>query len=105
MLDQLIASKGRVFFGTWWSTLSGYVNRMRGYYIAKHKLDGHKDGTMESYYFYPVSDCVLLRDAFLANRTRRHLRLYRFRFPISIEGETQSNETIHAREKAHVSPV
>mmetsp|Transcript_59332 Transcript_59332/g.126134 ORF Transcript_59332/g.126134 Transcript_59332/m.126134 type:complete len:510 (+) Transcript_59332:376-1905(+) len=53
MLDQLIASKARVFFGTWWSTLSGYVNRMRGYYIAKHELEGWEDGTMESYYFYP----------------------------------------------------
>lgn len=53
MLDQLIASKGRVFYGTWWSTLSGYVNRMRGYYIAKNKLDGYEDGTMESFYFYP----------------------------------------------------
>lgn len=30
MLDQLVASKGRVFFGTFFSTLSGYVNRMRG---------------------------------------------------------------------------
>ena len=58
MLDQLVASKGRVFFGTWFSTLSGYVNRMRGYYIAKHKLDGYIDGTMESYYFYPVSRCT-----------------------------------------------
>ena len=64
MLDQLIASKGRVFIGTWWSTLSGYVNRMRGYYIAKHKLDGYKDGSMESYYFYPVSDFVLLPSEF-----------------------------------------
>jgi len=53
MLDQLVASKGRVFFGTWWSTLSGYVNRMRGYYIAKQKLDGYRDGTQESYYFFP----------------------------------------------------
>jgi hypothetical protein len=59
MLDQLVASKGRVFFGTWFSTLSGYVNRMRGYYIAKHKLDGYIDGTMESYYFYPVSRCSI----------------------------------------------
>ena len=54
MLDQLVASKGRVFYGTWWSTLSGYVNRMRGYYITKHKLEGYQDGTMESYYFYPL---------------------------------------------------
>lgn len=60
MLDQLVASKGRVFIGTWWSTLSGYVNRMRGYYIAKHKLEGYKDGTMESYYFFPVSDVYFL---------------------------------------------
>ena len=27
MLDQLIAYKGEVFFGTWFSTLSAYVNR------------------------------------------------------------------------------
>jgi hypothetical protein len=27
MIDQLVAYKSRVFFGTWWSTLSGYVNR------------------------------------------------------------------------------
>jgi len=26
---------------------------MRGYYNAKHKLDGYEDGTMESYYFIP----------------------------------------------------
>lgn len=54
MLDQLVASKGRVFFGTFFSTLSGYVNRMRGYYITKHKLKGTEDGTMDSYYFTPA---------------------------------------------------
>jgi hypothetical protein len=60
MLDQLVASKGRVFYGTFFSTLSGYVNRMRGYYIAKHKLDGYQDGTMESYYFHPVRNKISL---------------------------------------------
>ena len=45
---RLVAYKSQVFYGTWWSTLSGYVNRMRGYYIAKHKLEGYKDGTMVS---------------------------------------------------------
>ena len=53
MIDQLVAYKSRVFFGTWWSTLSGYVNRMRGYYITKHKLEGYKDGSLPSYYFMP----------------------------------------------------
>ena len=53
MIDQLVAYKSQVFFGTWWSTLSGYVNRMRGYYITKNKLEGYKDGSMYSYYFMP----------------------------------------------------
>ena len=53
MIDQLVTYKSRAFYGTWWSTLSGYVNRMRGYYIAKHKLEGYKDGTMKSWYFTP----------------------------------------------------
>jgi len=53
MIDQLVAYKSRVFFGTWWSTLSGYVNRMKGYYITKNKLEGYKDGSMYSYYFVP----------------------------------------------------
>lgn len=53
MIDQLVSYKSRVFYGTWWSTLSGYVNRMRGYYITKHKLEGWEDGTMKSWYFTP----------------------------------------------------
>eukprot|EP00986_Skeletonema_menzelii_P008974 scaffold3935_cov142-Skeletonema_menzelii.AAC.5 len=53
MIDQLVAYKSQVFFGTWLSSMSGYVNRMRGYYIAKKKLEGYKDGSMPSYYFFP----------------------------------------------------
>jgi hypothetical protein len=53
MLDQLVASKGRVFVGTWFSTLSGYVNRMRGYSSVKNKLEGHEFGRLQSYYFTP----------------------------------------------------
>jgi len=53
MLDQLVLYKSRVFYGTCWSTFSGYANRMKGYYIAKHKLEGYKDGTMSSWYFTP----------------------------------------------------
>jgi len=61
MIDQLVAYKSRVFYGTWWSTLSGYVNRMRGYYIAKHKLEGYKDGTMKSFYFVPEERVLQMR--------------------------------------------
>jgi hypothetical protein len=61
MIDQLVSYKSRVFYGTWWSTLSGYVNRMRGYYIAKHKREGWEDGTMQSYYFTPAERKLQMR--------------------------------------------
>ncbi len=32
MVEQIVASKGRVFIGTWYSTFTGYINRLRGYY-------------------------------------------------------------------------
>lgn len=31
MIDTVIASRGRLFVGTWFSTFTGYINRMRGY--------------------------------------------------------------------------
>ena len=30
MIDTIVASRGRVFGGTWFSTFSGYITRMRG---------------------------------------------------------------------------
>lgn len=53
MLDQLIASRGKVFVGTFHSTFTGYINRMRGYQAVKKKLEGYELGQMESYYFTP----------------------------------------------------
>lgn len=32
MIDTLVASRGRAFAGTWFSTFTGYINRMRGYH-------------------------------------------------------------------------
>jgi hypothetical protein len=31
MIDTIVASHGRAFAGTWWSTFTGYINRLRGY--------------------------------------------------------------------------
>ena len=31
MIDTIVASHGRTFTGTWFSTFSGYINRLRGY--------------------------------------------------------------------------
>lgn len=32
MIDTIVVSFGRVFVGTYFSTFSGFINRMRGYY-------------------------------------------------------------------------
>merc|ERR1712048_1212657 len=42
MIDQLVCSKRRHFIGTWWSTFSAYINRMRGYHANKNKADGYE---------------------------------------------------------------
>ena len=44
MIDTIVASKGRTFSGTWFSTFSGYINRMRGYHgiSMKHSYYGYK---------------------------------------------------------------
>lgn len=54
MLDQIIASRGRIFFGTFYSTLSGYIFRMRGYFAAKRNFSPSWDGGLKnSFYFNP----------------------------------------------------
>jgi hypothetical protein len=32
MIDTIVSSRARVFVGTWFSTFTGYINRMRGYH-------------------------------------------------------------------------
>jgi hypothetical protein len=51
MLDQLIASRGETFSGAYFSTFTGYINRIRGYHSQKSKALGWKDGKLKSYYY------------------------------------------------------
>lgn len=53
MLDQLVAAQGRVFYGTFFSTFSGYINRIRGYHDDRgdEKTGSPKDGKIKSWYF------------------------------------------------------
>jgi len=53
MLDQLIASRGNTFFGTYYSTFTAFINRIRGYYSLRDKLRGYEKGELKSFYFYP----------------------------------------------------
>lgn len=50
MIDQLVASRSRTFFGCWHSTFTGYIMRLRGYH------NPNPDGLLlDSYYYVPVN--------------------------------------------------
>lgn len=53
MIDQLVASRSRVYFGCWFSTFSSYINRIRGYHADRQKLPGFAMGIVESYHYAP----------------------------------------------------
>jgi hypothetical protein len=50
-IEQLIASRGRVFFGCWLSTFTNYINRLRGYHANKAKAPGYENGIIDSWYY------------------------------------------------------
>lgn len=52
-VDQLVTSRGRKFFGCFYSTFSGYINRIRGYHADKAKTPGYENGIIESWYYAP----------------------------------------------------
>eukprot|EP00537_Pseudo-nitzschia_pungens_P012790 CAMPEP_0172383614 /NCGR_PEP_ID=MMETSP1061-20121228/1479_1 /TAXON_ID=37318 /ORGANISM="Pseudo-nitzschia pungens, Strain cf. pungens" /LENGTH=780 /DNA_ID=CAMNT_0013111923 /DNA_START=163 /DNA_END=2505 /DNA_ORIENTATION=- len=51
MIDQLLASRGDIFFGCWFSTFTGYINRLRGYHADDHETPGYEQGIVPSYYY------------------------------------------------------
>lgn len=57
MIDQLVAARGRNFYGCWHSTFTGYIMRMRGYHAAREQSPGYLDGILpSSYYYVPTSE-------------------------------------------------
>ena len=74
MIDQIIASRGVVFSGTFFSTFTGYINRMRGYHqdIAEERAAaapggvgrGNEvhDGVINSYYIFPLDKTYEMRE-------------------------------------------
>ncbi len=39
--------------GTYYSTFTGYINRMRGYHSQLEKAEGYETGKINSYYYIP----------------------------------------------------
>jgi hypothetical protein len=54
MIDQLVSSRGRTFFGCWFSTFTGYIDRLRGYHSQNEKTEGHKLGLLPDTFYYAV---------------------------------------------------
>lgn len=50
-LTVLYSYKGEIFVGTFYSTFTGYINRIRGYRSQKESYD--RTGVIESYYNVP----------------------------------------------------
>ena len=74
MIDQVVASRGRTFFGCWFSTFTAYINRLRGYHADNHKDKGYEMGIINSWYYalkdrfdhmqryYPVKQAFYARE-------------------------------------------
>jgi hypothetical protein len=67
MLEQLVASRGRIFVGTYFSTFTGYINRLRGYrstFTKSHDKEHtyeQQQGIIASYYFAPRDKKYVMR--------------------------------------------
>ena len=73
IIDQIVASKGDIFFGTTRSTLSAYVNRLRGYYSTRDKLPGYELGKLQSFYFSPRDRTHIMTEYFAPRGQLRSL--------------------------------
>jgi len=54
MIDQLVTSKGRTFFGCWFSTFTSYITRLRGYHSQLHQEDGYEMGVLPTTFYYAL---------------------------------------------------
>jgi hypothetical protein len=61
MVDQLVVSRGRTFFGCWFSTFTGYINRIRGYHSDKDHAPGYELGILDSYHYALAVNKDMLR--------------------------------------------
>lgn len=56
MIDQLVTSKGRTFFGCWFSTFTSYITRLRGYHSQLNEAEGHEMGLLPTTFYYALKE-------------------------------------------------
>jgi hypothetical protein len=49
LIDQLVASRGRFYFSSWFSTFGSYIARLQGYHMAQEKAPGVKEGSIATW--------------------------------------------------------
>lgn len=57
MIDTIVASRSRAFAGTWFSTFTGYINRMRGYHgiSMNHSWYSYLDRKTKMHYWEDIN--------------------------------------------------
>ena len=58
MIEQLVTAAGSRFFGTYYSTFSGFILRLRGFYSQRDHAEGWQEGTLDSYYLCDSNPCA-----------------------------------------------
>lgn len=53
MIEQIVVARGRQFHGSFYSTFSGYVNRLRGYYSIREGHPRSTEGVLEDSFYMP----------------------------------------------------
>jgi hypothetical protein len=54
LAEQIVASRSQVFFGTYFSSFSAYIVRLRGYYSVKENQPGYESGALQNTYYLPT---------------------------------------------------
>lgn len=53
LVEQLVASRSRIFVGTYFSTFSNLIVRLRGYFSVKEKRTGYLKGELKDTFYFP----------------------------------------------------
>jgi len=69
-------------FGTTYSTLTAYVNRLRGSYSIRDKLPGYELGKLQSFDFAPEGRKHIMTEYFAPSGPLQPAELWSLEFPM-----------------------
>jgi len=72
-LDQIVASRGKAFFGAFQSTFTAHIITMMGYYSQIHKSPGYENGVIPAYFYAPTEVTNTYQDGYRPFRVNEDL--------------------------------